>query len=362
MATADPDHVVLYDAECGFCTRMLDRLMRLDRDGRLRAVAIQSDEGIGLLAPMPEDERLASWHLVGPDGEVLSGGAAAPALARVLPGGPLSAPLLASFPRLTDRAYRWVADHRELLGRFLAVAAALVLVGCGSTVGEDSELTVYLSGPERGEQAERWRDVVDGALLAHERAGGEAAGVPVGVVTLDDTEAAAGGPAWTQRRVAANARRATADSVSIAYIGELDSDASRVSIPITNDAGLLQLAPGPVEEDLLRASDGSSDVPADLQTAGERTFGTLLISDDRPAPEADPVFERRFRSAEGRRPSPGAALGYEAMAVVLDSIDRASDPLDRESVVDAFLATAGRESILGTYSIDPVGAAAIDRG
>ncbi len=361
MAGAGPDHIVLYDAECGFCTRMLDRLMRRDRDGRLRAVAIQSEEGRRLLAPMPEELRLASWHLVGPDGEVLSGGAAAPALARVLPAGRLSAPLLAAFPRLTDRAYRWVAAHRELLGRFLTAAVALMLVGCGSTVQEGSELTVYLSGPERGEDAPRWRDVVEGALLAHERAGGEAAGVPVGVVTLDDTEAAAGGPAWTQSKVAANARRATADSVSIAYIGELDSDATRVSIPITNDAGLLQLAPGPVEEDLLRAGDGSSDVPPGIQTTGERTFGALSVSGERPAVAADPVFAQRFRTATGRRPGPGAALGYEAMALVLDSIDRASDPLDRESVVDAFLATSGRDSVLGTYSIDPVGAAAIDR-
>ena len=43
------------------------------------------------------------------------------------------------------------------------------------------------------------------------------------------------------------------------------------------------------------------------------------------------------------------------MAVVLDSIDRADDPLDRGSVVDAFFATTDRDSILGTYSIDDVG-------
>ena len=43
------------------------------------------------------------------------------------------------------------------------------------------------------------------------------------------------------------------------------------------------------------------------------------------------------------------------MAVALDAIDRADDPLDRGSVVDAFFATADRDSILGTYSIDEAG-------
>jgi branched-chain amino acid transport system substrate-binding protein len=49
------------------------------------------------------------------------------------------------------------------------------------------------------------------------------------------------------------------------------------------------------------------------------------------------------------------------MAVVLDSIGRADDPLDRGSVIDAFFATADRGSILGTYSIDDVGDTTLDR-
>ncbi len=41
--------------------------------------------------------------------------------------------------------------------------------------------------------------------------------------------------------------------------------------------------------------------------------------------------------------------------MVLDSIERASNPLDRAAVLDAFFETSGRESVLGTYSIDEVG-------
>jgi predicted DCC family thiol-disulfide oxidoreductase YuxK len=356
---AGGDHSLLYDADCGFCTRSMQRLMRLDRRGRLRAVAIQSEEGRRLLAPMSEQEQLASWHLVAPDGTIRSGGSAAAPLARLLPAGGPVARVLARFPRLTDRAYGWVADHRDWLGRFLASLLAVVLVGCGSTVQEGSELTVYLSGPERGADAAAWRDVIDGAALAHEAAGGEAAGVPIRVVELDDTAAGEGAVGWTQARVAANARTATEDSTAIAYIGELESDATRASVPITNEAGLLQLAPTAVAEGLLRDGPGSDDVPTGIQASGERTFGALLVRGARSVPLPDREFSRRFRAELGRRPGPSAAYGYEAMALVMDSIERASDPLDRGSVVDAFLATSERESILGVYSVDQVGAATI---
>ena len=92
-------------------------ILRWDRHRRLRAVAIQSDEGGRLLAGMSEEERLASWHLAGADGSVVSAGAAAAPLARLLPGGRPLAALFDAFPDATERAYRWVAAHRATLGR-----------------------------------------------------------------------------------------------------------------------------------------------------------------------------------------------------------------------------------------------------
>ena len=48
------------------------------------------------------------------------------------------------------------------------------------------------------------------------------------------------------------------------------------------------------------------------------------------------------------------------MAVILDSIERASDPRDRSAVIDAFFETTDRDSVLGTYSIDEVGDTTLD--
>ena len=51
---------------------------------------------------------------------MFSAGAAIEPLMRLLPGGRPLAALARAFPRLTERAYRLVADHRGLLGRFLS--------------------------------------------------------------------------------------------------------------------------------------------------------------------------------------------------------------------------------------------------
>jgi len=119
-------HLVLYDEDCGFCRWSLDRVLRWDRRGRLRAVPIQSQEGDRFLADLNEHDRLASWHLVRPDGRRDSGGAAIGPMTRLLPAGAPGAFLAETFPRSTDRLYRWVARHREALGRRLGAEACAV--------------------------------------------------------------------------------------------------------------------------------------------------------------------------------------------------------------------------------------------
>jgi predicted DCC family thiol-disulfide oxidoreductase YuxK len=108
---------VLYDAECGFCRRALGWFLSWDRHGRLEPVSLQSPLASQLLSDLGEEERMASWHLVSPGGERWSAGAAAPPLLRLLPGGAIPARLLAAYPRATERAYRFVADHRAAFGR-----------------------------------------------------------------------------------------------------------------------------------------------------------------------------------------------------------------------------------------------------
>ena len=337
-----------------------------------------------------------------------------------------------------------------------AALAALTAAGCSTgdyddQVPEDSALTVYVSSPLRGESGPSGRAIVNGAKLALADAGGEAGGVDVEAVYLDDTSGEGDDARWDPVVVADNARRAAQDSTAIAYIGELESGATRTSLPITNQSVMLQVSAASTAVDLTSTGPGSNDVPELAQPTGERTFGRVIPDDEKQAgagavwakrlgygraqvirdesdfsevvadefteeaealgiaigptselrylatdgpnsitrlpamatdaffglgldlyvtssaqaPEQLPVpagqdFLKAYQDEFGEPPDRYAAYGYEAMAVVLDSIERSSDPRDRSAVIDSFFATTDRDSILGTYSIDELGDTTLD--
>lgn len=115
--------LVLYDADCGFCRWSLAKLLAWDRRRRLRPLALQEPEAKQLLGDMAEERRMASWHLIREDGARASAGVALPPLLEMLPGGRAPAALLRRFPGALERTYRWVADHRTLLGKPVTRAA-----------------------------------------------------------------------------------------------------------------------------------------------------------------------------------------------------------------------------------------------
>ncbi len=115
---------MLYDEDCGFCKWSLDKILAWDRSHKLRPVPIQSEEGQSLLSGVPEEERLDSWHLVEPSGEVRSAGAAAAPLFDLLPGGRPLAGAARALPGPTERAYRAVAGNRDRLARLLRIDAS----------------------------------------------------------------------------------------------------------------------------------------------------------------------------------------------------------------------------------------------
>ena len=122
--TGGPDRlVVLYDGDCGFCAWGLAWVLRWDRQRNLTPVAIQSAQGARLLAEVPEERRLASWHARDERGRRSSGGAALAPVLGSLPGGRPLAVLAMRFPRATESAYAWVAANRSRLGRFIPGAA-----------------------------------------------------------------------------------------------------------------------------------------------------------------------------------------------------------------------------------------------
>lgn len=231
---------------------------------------------------------------------------------------------------------------RRVLIAALVALAPLSGAACGADPAAEGEpvLTVYVSAPLSGPARAPGRALAAGVRRALAEAGGEAAGIEVRARYLD--VAGRDESRFDPVTAAANARTASEDSTTIAYIGELDSGASRTSVPITNEAGILQVAAGSGARDLVRGTAGGGAVPEEVQPSGERTFAQLV-------PTYDP----------GRSPPPPPGtwrqLGHEAMASVLAAIERADDPLDRAAVVAAYFDGSERRAPFGRYRITPTG-------
>ena len=120
----EPEATLLYDEDCGFCKWSLDKILSWDRSRKIRPMPIQSQEGQRLLASVPEERRLDSFHLVEPSGSVRSAGDAAGPLLDLLPGGTPLAGIARALPGPTLRAYQAVADNRNRLARLLRIDAS----------------------------------------------------------------------------------------------------------------------------------------------------------------------------------------------------------------------------------------------
>ena len=122
MATASIDRGVdlVFDGQCGFCTRAAGWIRRLDRRGRVR---IHPSQGVGVLERFGLSEAAAhsaAWTF-GSDGAGRTvGHEGAAAVAGALDAA-LGLRVFLPFYRLPgvrwvqDRVYRWVAEHRYLL-------------------------------------------------------------------------------------------------------------------------------------------------------------------------------------------------------------------------------------------------------
>jgi branched-chain amino acid transport system substrate-binding protein len=169
---------------------------------------------------------------------------------------------------------------RASRGRALAVgfvlAAIAPLAGCGGGGSNGPvTLTVYVSAPLHGERQAEGQAIVNGAKLALSGEGGRVGALRIRAVYFDDT---GGGPRWSPAAAAANARRAAEDSSAIGFIGDLDSGATRFSLPITNQAEMAQISPGSTAVDLTREEGGAD--PDQYRPSGKQTFARVVPDDD----------------------------------------------------------------------------------
>jgi branched-chain amino acid transport system substrate-binding protein len=178
---------------------------------------------------------------------------------------------------------RWLAATGCLIG-----ALSMGVAACGGDDdgggssggggGEAKTLTIYSSLPLQGAQRTQTTAVVNGVKLALEQAGNKAGNYTVKYQSLDDSTAQAG--AWTPEATQSNARKAAQDDSTGVYIGEFNSGASAVSIPILNEAGVPQISPANTAVGLTSDAAGATPgEPDKYYPTGTRTYTRIVPKD-----------------------------------------------------------------------------------
>jgi branched-chain amino acid transport system substrate-binding protein len=166
----------------------------------------------------------------------------------------------------------------------MLVAALAVLTGCGGSAApaadriDGTALTIYSSAPLEGGSAAAGRAIVNGERLAlsqmHDRIGR----YRISLVALDDATAKRG--SWDPGQTTLNARLAAANPNTIGYIGEVDSGASAISIPVLNRAGIPQISAASTAVGLTSSGPGASPgEPGKYYPSGVRTFVRVTPND-----------------------------------------------------------------------------------
>jgi branched-chain amino acid transport system substrate-binding protein len=221
----------------------------------------------------------------------------------------------------------------------VAVAAAASLSACGGigagagAAAQSQTLTIYSSLPVQGPDQARQSSIVNGEKLALSDAGGHVGAFHISFASLTDSDLKAG--SWTPGDTLQAARVASSDRSAIAYIGDFDSPATAISLPLLNESGILQISPASTYIGLTQAAptDGRGEPDRYYPSAGPRTFARLAPSD---------VVESRALVAYMK------ALGVRRLFVIGDY-----DVFDADlAAIVAQTAPAGGVPVVGHAQVD----------
>jgi len=168
----------------------------------------------------------------------------------------------------------------------LVLAAALVLLAaCGSVASRrpgdriaGRTLTIYASAPLHGASGVQGQAVLNGARMALVQVHGRIGKYRIVLVPVDDSNPRKGG--WDPGQTSANARLAVANPSTIGYLGEVDSGASAIAIPVLNRAGIPQISATSAAVGLTSSDPGASPgEPQKYYPTGLRTFARVIPND-----------------------------------------------------------------------------------
>jgi branched-chain amino acid transport system substrate-binding protein len=205
---------------------------------------------------------------------------------------------------------------RRLIATAAALACAAVLTGCGTVVDINrggrvagTTLTIYTQLPETGVGASR--DIVDAEKLALFEARGAVGPFKVNFIAIDEGPPGSGDGAQLS---ALALRDAIADPQVIAMIGPAGSDTALATVPLFNEAGILEVTPGAGYPGFTTAA--APGEPERWQPSGRRTLGRI-VGDDRAQASAQLAAAR----AASGRDRPRVAIEQEPGRVADEQVE-----------------------------------------
>jgi len=180
-----------------------------------------------------------------------------------------------------------MAGKRIFILVALLLLSSFVLAPVGA---QDDVIRVYTSWPLQGSMQPEGESMLRAAQLAldhymadHDDAG--PLGMNIEIVPLDDASPTTG--SWDGTVEAENAQRCVNDPTCMVYFGTYNSGAAKVSMPITNEAGMAHITPANSYAGLTRACDTCEDgEPEIYRPSGVVNYFRTNPTDDVQGPAA----------------------------------------------------------------------------
>lgn len=178
-----------------------------------------------------------------------------------------------------------MTSPRRLLSLAAVALAGAVLAGCGSSDKappgnrvHGQTLSIYASLPYIGVDAAEGDAALDGARMALAAVGGRIGRYRIVLHALDDATISSHG--WDPGQTTINARAAILDPTTIGYVGDLNSGATAIALPLLSRAGVPQISPTSTAVGLTEASQGASPgEPQKYYPTNVRTFARVVPND-----------------------------------------------------------------------------------
>jgi branched-chain amino acid transport system substrate-binding protein len=251
---------------------------------------------------------------------------------------------------------------------FTLLVVLLVVMAVAPAGAQDGgNIKIYTSWPLTGGTQAVGESMLKAAELAlqhyEEDNGGGPGGFTVEIVPLDDASPTTG--AWDGTIEAENAQRCVSDPECMVYFGTYNSGAAKVSMAITNEAGIAQVSPANSYAGLTRACETCEEGEPDIyRPSGEVTYFRTNGTDDVQGPAAASWaqclgYENIYILDDTQAYGKGIADEFErqAEAIGLGVAGRASvesTDIDFRALLTDVLAS-GADAVFGGFVLDSGG-------